>query len=115
MKQLAKYLSGVSLLALLVAAPLAAQGPSYGGLTMKAGLSYGDVSNSGVFPGGARTRSGAALGIGILSGGPLGFGIEALYAQRGIIGIVGVLPHRVVNRVGVRLRLTPGFRVERAR
>jgi hypothetical protein len=89
MKQLAKYLSGVSLLALLVAAPLAAQGPSYGGLTMKAGLSYGDVSNSGVFPGGARTRSGAALGIGILSGGPLGFGIEALYAQRGIIGAPG--------------------------
>jgi hypothetical protein len=88
-KQLAKSLTGVSILALFVAVPLAAQGPTYGGLVLKGGLSYGDVSNSGVFPGGARTRSGAALGLGVLSGGPLGFGIEALYAQRGIIGDPG--------------------------
>jgi len=56
---------------------------------LKGGLSYGDVTNSGVFPGDARTRSGAAIGVGILSGGRLGFGIEGLYAQRGIIGDPG--------------------------
>lgn len=89
MKQLSKYLTGVSILALLAAAPAAAQGPAYGGLVLKGGLSYGDVSNSGVFPGNARTRSGAAIGVGIVSGGPLGFGVEALYAQRGIIGDPG--------------------------
>lgn len=97
MKQIAKYLTSLSTLALLVAAPLAAQvpdqepdrKPKYGGLVLKGGLSYGDVSNSGVFPGGASTRSGAAIGLGILSGGALGFGIEALYAQRGIIGAPG--------------------------
>src|SRR5688572_9240144 len=89
MKQLSKYLTGASILALFAAAPLTAQGPAYGGLVLKGGLSYGDVSNSGVFPGNARTRSGAAIGIGIVSGGPLGFGVEALYAQRGIIGDPG--------------------------
>jgi hypothetical protein len=56
---------------------------------LKGGLSYGDVSNGGVYPGNARTRSGAAIGIGLVSGGPLGFGVEALYAQRGIIGDPG--------------------------
>lgn len=86
MKQHAKYLTGAFIFALTGAAPLSAQGPAYGGLVLKGGLSYGDVSNSGVFPGGARTRSGAAIGIGIVSGAPLGFGVEALYAQRGIIG-----------------------------
>jgi hypothetical protein len=89
MRQLAKYVAGVSLLALISAASLAAQGPAYGGLVVKGGLSYGDVSNSGVFPGGARTRSGAAIGIGIVSGGALGLGVEALYAQRGIVGDPG--------------------------
>jgi hypothetical protein len=89
MQKLVKELGGLSLLALFVAAPLPAQGPTYGGLVLKAGLSYGDVSNSGVYPGGARTRSGAGIGIGIVSGGTLGFGVEALYSQRGIIGAPG--------------------------
>jgi hypothetical protein len=70
-----------------VATPLEAQ--STGGLVLKGGLSYGDVSNSGVFPGGARTRSGAAIGIGLVGGSPVSFGAEALYAQRGIIGDPG--------------------------
>jgi hypothetical protein len=83
--------------ALALAAPLApaldaqsgSYGPRYGGLVLKGGLSYGDVSNGGVYPGGARTRSGAAIGLGLLSDGPLGFGVEALYAQRGIVGDPG--------------------------
>jgi hypothetical protein len=65
----------------LLAAPAAAQ--SYGGLVIKGGLSYGNVSNSGVFPGDAKQRSGAALGLGLMSGGVLGFGVEGLWAQRG--------------------------------
>jgi opacity protein-like surface antigen len=74
--------------ALAISAPLAAQ-MAGGGIGIKGGLSYGDVSNSGVFPGGARTRAGVAIGIALLSGGPLGVGIEALYAQRGIVGSSG--------------------------
>lgn len=88
MNSFVKCLAGVLVIGAVAVEPLAAQ-PSYGGITIKGGLSYGDVSNSGVFPGGARTRSGAAIGVGILSGGPLGLGFEALYAQRGIIGDPG--------------------------
>lgn len=72
---------------LAMTAPLAAQvGPAAGGVGIKVGLSYGDVSNSGVFPGGASTRTGLAIGLAMLSGGPIGVGVEAMYAQRGIIG-----------------------------
>jgi hypothetical protein len=59
------------------------------GFILKGGFSYGDVSNSGVFPGGARTRSGAAIGIAMASRDPIGVGVELLYAQRGIIGEPG--------------------------
>ena len=72
-----------------VVTPLAAQVGSGGGVMIKAGVSYGDVSNSGVFPGGARRRDGAAAGLGFLSGGFSGIGVEALYAQRGIVGLPG--------------------------
>jgi len=81
--------------ALAITAPLTAQviedpyAWASGGFGVKAGLSYGDVSNSGVFPGGARTRAGIAVGVGFVSPAPIGFGIEALYAQRGIIGSSG--------------------------
>lgn len=71
--------------ALAISVPLSAQ-MANGGIGIKGGLSYGDVSNSGVFPGGARTRAGIAIGVAMLSGGPIGVGIEALYAQRGITG-----------------------------
>lgn len=76
-----------ALLAVALATPSAAQ--TGAGLVVKGGLSYGDVSNSGVFPGGASTRNGAALGLGFVTRKPVGFGIEALYAQRGIIGSPG--------------------------
>ena len=76
--------------ALAMAAPLEAQiGSADGSVGIKGGLSYGDVSNSGVFPGGARTRAGIAIGLAMLSGGPVGVGVEALYAQRGIVGSSG--------------------------
>ena len=70
--------------AFLIAIPAIARAQGGGGLTLKGGLSYGNVSNGGVFPGPNKERTGAALGLGIQSGGGLGFGIEGLYAQRGI-------------------------------
>jgi hypothetical protein len=75
----------VAAIGLALASPLAAQ-DGYGGLVLKGGLSYGDVSNSGVLPGDAGSRSGVAIGLGFLTGGPLGFGFEGLYAQRGVTG-----------------------------
>lgn len=80
-----KYLLGAVLVAML-AAPLAAQTPvnSSGGITLKGGISYGNVSNRGVFPGDARQRTGGAIGLSLASGGVIGLGLDALYAQRGI-------------------------------
>ena len=56
------------------------------GLGIKAGLSYGTVSNVGVLPGDLHSRSGFAAGLGLQTGGPVGLGIEGLYAQRGVTG-----------------------------
>jgi hypothetical protein len=64
-------------------APLVAQGQA-GGLGIKGGLSYGNVSNGGALPGSVTQRSGFAVGVSAVSGGMLGVGIEALYAQRGV-------------------------------
>jgi len=55
-----------------------------GGFGIKAGFSYGNVSNSGVLPGALQHRSGFAAGIGLASTALLGFGVEGLYAQRGV-------------------------------
>lgn len=55
-----------------------------GGLGLKGGFSYGDVSNRGVLPGNLDTRTGFALGAAYTTGGFLGFGVEGLYAQRGV-------------------------------
>lgn len=60
---------------------LGAQDGSFG---LKGGLSYGNVSNGGALPGSVTQRSGFAVGISAVSGGPIGVGIEALYAQRGV-------------------------------
>ena len=54
-----------------------------GGLGIKGGLSYGNVSNSGAFPGSVSQRSGFAIGLSGNTGGVIGLGIEGLYAQRG--------------------------------
>jgi hypothetical protein len=65
----------------LAPAVTSAQG---GGLSIKGGISYGNVSNSGALPGSVTQRSGFAIGLSALSGGMLGFGVDALYAQRGV-------------------------------
>ncbi len=54
-----------------------------GGLGIKGGLSYGNISNGGAFPGSVAQRSGFAVGVSANTGGVIGFGIEGLYAQRG--------------------------------
>src|SRR5437762_11991916 len=75
--------------------------PAQGGVALKGGFSYGNVSNSGVLPGSLHERTGIAVG---LSAGTnrnmLGFGIEALYAQRGVGGSAPA--ERGVGSVGVR-------------
>ncbi len=79
-----------SLLALGVAAlcamPSAATAQSVGIL---GGLSYGSVpNNNGVLPGTLKANSGFAIGVGAESGGTIGFGLNALYAQRGFTSSV---------------------------
>ncbi|HUC41233.1 MAG TPA: porin family protein [Gemmatimonadales bacterium] len=61
--------------------------PAQGGVALKGGFSYGNVSNSGVLPGSLHKRTGFAVGLSAGSNrNMLGFGIEALYAQRGVSG-----------------------------
>ena len=67
-----------ALLVSAVVSPAAAQS-----LGIKGGLSYGNVSNGGTFPGKASERSGFAIGLTANTGGVVGLGIEGLYAQRG--------------------------------
>jgi len=57
-----------------------------GVLGIKAGPSYGNVSNQGLLPGALKHRSGFAAGIALTppAGSILGLGVEALYAQRGV-------------------------------
>jgi hypothetical protein len=73
----------------LIAALLFAVAPrmaSAQNLSLKGGLSYGNVSNSGLLPGELDHRSGFAAGLALTpaAAAPLGLGIEALYAQRGV-------------------------------
>jgi hypothetical protein len=53
------------------------------GLGIKGGYAYDNVTNNGALPGGAKARTGFAAGIGLNTGGLVGLGAEALYAQRG--------------------------------
>ena len=77
----------VWLAAALGFAPMVLQAQG-GGFGIKGGLSYGNVSNGGALPGSVTQRSGFAVGVSAVSGGMLGFGIEALYAQRGVTSSV---------------------------
>lgn len=77
--QRTRLVAAVMTLALGGAGSLAAQG-EFG---IKAGASFGNISNKGVLPGNLKTRTGAAGGLYLGSGGVIGFGIEGLYAQRG--------------------------------
>jgi len=68
---------------LLLALPAAAMAQVQFGI--KGGGSFGNVSNRGVLPGNLDTRTGFAAGISLTSAPSiLGFGIEGLYAQRGV-------------------------------
>lgn len=74
-------------LACLIAAALAGAGSAtaQSGLGLKGGFSYGNVSNRGVLPGNLKERTGFALGLSAGTGrNMLGFGVEVLYAQRGV-------------------------------
>lgn len=78
-----------AVLAVMFAATLSAPGAAQtanagGGIAVKGGISYGNVSSSGVFPGEARQRTGGAIGVALVGGGVFGLGVEGLYAQRGI-------------------------------
>lgn len=75
-----------------------------GGIGIKGGLAYSDVSNSGVLPGDLHSRTGFAIGLGVESASPVGLGLEALYAQRGVTG--GTLNEsRELNYIDVPLYL----------
>ncbi|HEU5218358.1 MAG TPA: porin family protein [Gemmatimonadales bacterium] len=51
---------------------------------VKAGASFGNIKNKGVFPGELKTRTGAAGGLFLgFRAKVIGAGIEAMYAQRG--------------------------------
>ena len=84
----------------LVAAALAGAGSTtaQSGLGLKGGFSYGNVSNRGLLPGNLTERTGFALGLSAGTGrNMLRFGVEALYAQRGVTGAslgASSAPHR---------------------
>jgi hypothetical protein len=99
----------LSLLAAGSAMPIVAGAQSFG---IKAGYSYGSVpNNGGVFPGTLSAHSGIALGVGVTTGGVVGLGLEALYAERGftssVLGASRKLSYSTSRRTsGSRCRMT---------
>ena len=100
----------VAAVAFLGVGPVAARAQHFG---IKGGFAYSDVTNGGLFPGGATHRNGFAVGAGVSAGDGLGVGVEALYAQRGVLSpTVGdgrelnYLDIPIYLRLGVR---TPGI------
>jgi len=85
-----------------------------GGVALKGGFSYGNVSNRGVLPGNLQERTGFAVGLSFGTGrNMLGFGVEALYAQRGVTNS-GTTDERKLDYVDVPVFLralfpTPGI------
>ena len=68
-----------------VPASLAGQSAWGGGIGLKAGVAFGNISNKGVLPGSLKTRTGLAGGLYFGYTAPvIGVGLEALYAQRGL-------------------------------
>jgi hypothetical protein len=88
-----------------------------GQIGIKVGPSFGNITNEGLLPSNLRTRTGAAGGVYLGTGsGVLGFGLEALYAQRGAISTqsfatadtrLDYIDVPVYLRVGIP---SPGFR-----
>ena len=79
MKRTLAFLAGLSL------ALLPQLASAQGGFGLKGGFSYGNVTNRGLLPGALKDRTGFAVGAGVSSTGLMGFGIEGLYAQRGVV------------------------------
>ena len=88
--------------------------PAQGSVALKGGFSYGNVSNRGVLPGNLQERTGFAVGLSFGTGrNMLGFGVEALYAQRGVTNS-GTTDERRLDYVDVPVFLralfpTPGI------
>lgn len=110
MKRLIPQIAVLALCA--IPATAAAQG---GGLGLKAGGVFANVSNSGVLPGNMGSRTGLSAGLALSSsGGLFGFGAEAMYVQNGLNGSsasntlkLDYLSVPVYVRVGLP---TPGIR-----
>lgn len=77
-----RTLAGIAILALALTPELAL---AQGGFGIKGGFSYGNVTNRGLLPGALRNRTGFAVGVGLSGTGLVGFGADALYAQRGVV------------------------------
>lgn len=56
---------------------------------VKSGVSFGQVSNSGVLPGEVGVRTGFTIGVSAFTVGPLSLGLEGLYSQRGVSSQAG--------------------------
>jgi hypothetical protein len=74
-----RALTGIALAALLMAPATA-----HAQMVVKAGLSFSNVSNSGLLPGTSGQRTGFVVGVGLYSPGLIGFGVEGLYDQQGV-------------------------------
>jgi outer membrane protein with beta-barrel domain len=70
---------------------------------IKGGVSFGDISNKGLLPGDLDNRTGFAAGaaFGWRSTGPLGFGVEALFAQRGVTSKSSAGDERKLNYLDI--------------
>ena len=53
-------------------------------VTIKAGASFGDVSNKGLLPGSLKSRTGWAAGAALATRGTIGLMVEGMFAQRGV-------------------------------
>ena len=85
-------------LAITAVAVLLGAAPSvaHAQIGLKGGFSYGNVSNRGLLPGALHERNGFAVGLSLVSARSLlGFGIEGLYAQRGVVSSTAGASHKL--------------------
>jgi hypothetical protein len=75
----------MALVAVALPLCLAAQAANAQGIGLKGGVIFNNVSNRGALPGSLDRRTGFTGGLTASTlKGPLGFGVEALFAQRGL-------------------------------
>jgi hypothetical protein len=75
----------VAVAVILAAAPIGSSAQ----VGVKAGASFGHVSNAGLLPGDVGRRGGFTLGVSAVTPGLLGLGVEAFYSQRGVSSQAG--------------------------